>query len=134
METGVQHGTLEANNSLDHQNCMFTEENMSVDAQLSSEYAESMLIYCTMKHLYNILCNDRYRVVNRLQNSAALTILGLREKHKLTQLATQSIIEDTTSLMQVCSNNRFTLYCQLHISDSHESSVFKASGTTDAKF
>lgn len=40
----------------------------------------------------------------RLQESAALFLLGLKEKQKLTQVTAQAIIEGVTNLMQVRYN------------------------------
>ena len=61
-------------------------------------------------------------VISRLQNSVALTILGIRETNKLTQVATQSIIEGMISLFQVCTTNlHYSPPKFSTISDSHES-------------
>lgn len=39
--------------------------------------------------------------LTRLATSSALFVLGIKEQHKLTQVATQGIIEGVTNLMQV---------------------------------
>lgn len=44
---------------------------------------------------------DREDILHRLAVTSALFILGLKEQHRLTQVATQAIIEGVTNLMQV---------------------------------
>ena len=48
-----------------------------------------------------MLQDDGDDVTRRLQESAALFLLGLKEKQKLTQVTAQAIIEGVTNLMQV---------------------------------
>lgn len=40
-------------------------------------------------------------IAGKIQKDSALFILGLKEKYKLTQTATQGVIEGVTNLMQV---------------------------------
>ena len=50
--------------------------------------------------------------MGRLKEASALFILGSKERFKLTQVATQGIIEGATNLMQVCFLNTCCLVAQ----------------------
>ncbi len=44
---------------------------------------------------------DSEGTLSKLKEAAALTILGIKEKHKLSQLATQAVIDGMTTFTQV---------------------------------
>ena len=76
-----------------------------------------------------------------LQESTALFLMGLKEKHKLTQVALQGVIEGVTSLMQCHLDSLHTQVCQqLRSADTPDSvigslsSLFSENGTVGQPF
>ena len=76
-----------------------------------------------------------------LQESTALFLMGLKEKHKLTQVALQGVIEGVTSLIQCHLDSLHTQVCQqLRSADTPETvigslgSLFSENGTAGQPF
>lgn len=98
----------------------------------------------TDDHDYSDGDGDHYYPVNQsvtLQESTALFLMGLKEKHKLTQVALQGVIEGVTSLMQCHFDSLHTQVCQqLRSANTPEtvignlSSLFSENGTVGQPF
>lgn len=70
------------------------------------------------------LCEDREDPLRRLAKTSAIFIMGIKEKHKLSQTATQGIIEGVTNLMRVYTVQ--PSYCSAYMLLKHIHQVYLA--------